>query len=178
MEKLNFGCGRKILPGFVNLDFVDLPGVHVRHDIWVFPYPFPGEKFDYILASHVLEHIPPILGHRDGLLQVVEELHRILKSGGTLEIRVPHPSMGVYCFNNMTHYRVITPWTFEPLAIATHPSCIGYFSNIRFSRMVCEADSYQRMPLQSRTLGRLVNRFPKLGPVIGRPLELVVRLMK
>ena len=81
-RKLNLGCGRDIRTGWTNLDQARLPGVDVVHDLERLPLPFPDGHFDQIDAKDVLEHVEyiPLLG----------ELHRILRSGGTLQIQVPH----------------------------------------------------------------------------------------
>jgi len=61
------------------------------------PYPFEDESVDEVHMYHVLEHL-------NNPLQKVEELHRILKVGGKLFIRVPHfSSMGA--FSDITHIR-------------------------------------------------------------------------
>ena len=44
--------------------------------------PFENESFDYIVCSEVLEHIPQ---HH----QMIKEIHRLLKPGGTLAVSVP-----------------------------------------------------------------------------------------
>lgn len=49
------------------------------------PMPFEDHQFDFILASHVLEHI-----ERGALFPVFSELHRILKPGGYLLCILPH----------------------------------------------------------------------------------------
>lgn len=81
-KKLNLGCGIDIKEGWINLDSIAIPGVDVLHDIEKLPLPFEKETFDEILAQDVLEHIDYI--------PVLKDLHRILKKGGVLRIRVPH----------------------------------------------------------------------------------------
>lgn len=136
--KLNLGCGLDIRPqseGWVNLDVAELEGVDTVHDIFHVPYPFGSESFDYILASHVIEHIPQRIGDEDGLLLVVAELHRILRPGGVLHVKVPHPDIGAAAyFANPTHYRIISPGTFDGF-LGTKHTCVAYHTAARFRRM-------------------------------------------
>ena len=80
-KKLNLGCGEDIKAGWVNLDFIKLPGVDVVHDIEKPPFPFKDEEFDEILAQDTMEHIW-------NMIPVMKDLYRILKPGGKLTIRV------------------------------------------------------------------------------------------
>jgi SAM-dependent methyltransferase len=185
---LNFGCGRKPIreAGWVNLDLVQLPDVDVCCDIFRFPYPFAGSTFDHILCSHVLEHVP----HRlpagddvgrwdDGLLLVMAELHRILKSGGTIEIRGPHPRQGIYYFNNMTHYRAITEWTFESLVdAACQSSCVAFWTETRFSSITFYGDKFTDPPFGWELLRSAMRCSRLLTRLLGRPSELVIILKK
>ena len=82
MKKLNLGSGKDIKQGWVNLDSAKLPGVDVVHDIEKLPLPFKDSEFDEILCQDVLEHIEYI--------PILKDIHRILKMGGKLKIRVPH----------------------------------------------------------------------------------------
>ena len=82
LKKLNIGCGVDIKQGWINLDFATIAGVDVVHDIEKIPLPFGNDEFDEILAQDVLEHVEYI--------PVLKDLHRILKMGGMLTIRVPH----------------------------------------------------------------------------------------
>lgn len=83
-SRLNLGCGADIRSGWVNLDSTrGIPGVDVVHDLDVLPLPFSDNTFEFILAQDVLEHlVDPV--------RTLGELHRILRPGGRLRIRVPH----------------------------------------------------------------------------------------
>lgn len=88
MSKLHLGCGNNILEGYVNMDYYS-EKADVKHDMEVFPYPFKDNEFDHVLAYGVIEHIS-----QDKLLQCLQEIRRITKIGGTLEMTVPHNSCG------------------------------------------------------------------------------------
>ena len=80
--KLNLGCGTDIKHGWVNIDRFPGPGVNHVQDI-TDPLPFDDEAVEEVLASHVLEHLAE-------WENVVLEIHRVLKVGGKLTIRVPY----------------------------------------------------------------------------------------
>ncbi|OGF73230.1 hypothetical protein A3E06_03440 [Candidatus Giovannonibacteria bacterium RIFCSPHIGHO2_12_FULL_44_42] len=104
MKKLNLGSGKDIKAGWVNLDSAKLPGVDVVHNIEKLPLPFKDSEFDEILCQDVLEHIEYIL--------VLKDMHRILKTGGKLKIRVPHfTSKNNYI--DPTHKKRFSIYTFE-----------------------------------------------------------------
>ena len=95
---LNIGCGKTRLPNSIGVDLVHIDGfVDVVHNLDVTPFPFENDFADEIHMYHVLEHLHDPL-HK------MEELHRILKPGGVLYLRVPHfSSMGA--FTDITHIR-------------------------------------------------------------------------
>jgi len=103
-NKLNIGCGNNILPGWVNLDISALPGVDVACDIEKLPLPFPDEYFDEILCQDVLEHVDYI--------PVLRDIHRIMKKGGALTIRVPHFTCK-HNFMDPTHKKMFSINTFN-----------------------------------------------------------------
>ena len=80
--KLNLGCGDDLRPGYINCDCVQLPGVDQVVDLDR-PIPFADDSVDEIILIDVLEHV-------DDILKTMEELHRVLKKGGRLIIRVPY----------------------------------------------------------------------------------------
>lgn len=124
MRRLNLGCGTDIRSGWVNLDRCKLPGVDVVHDLDRFPYPFPDEHFDVIYASHVLEHVID-------LIAVMKELHRILRDGGRLIIRVPHFT-SKDAFSDPTHRHVFTVHTFRYF---NKGHARAYYFDFSFSRI-------------------------------------------
>ena len=81
---LNLGCGLSVYkaPNVTNLDYAMNDGINVVHDLSTTPLPFEDESFDYIIANHVLEHIP-------SWFECFKETCRILKPNGTIEIWVP-----------------------------------------------------------------------------------------
>ena len=105
---LNLGCGRTRLPNALGIDkyriedFVDL-----ILELDITPYPFKDNSIDEIHCYHVLEHL-------HDPLKKLEELHRILKPGGVIYIRVPHfSSMGA--FTDLTHIRPFGYYSFNSL---------------------------------------------------------------
>ncbi|MFQ6106371.1 MAG: methyltransferase domain-containing protein [Thermoplasmata archaeon] len=79
--KLNAGCGGDIREGWVNADLMMATGVDVVIDLSK-PLPFKDETFDRITCFSVLEHLW-------NWEETMMEFHRILRMGGTLEIKVP-----------------------------------------------------------------------------------------
>lgn len=77
--KLNLGCARNRLEGWTNLDFNPLVEPDVVHDLEDLPLPFPDDSFDCVFGSHVFEHVS-----KTAFLDLVADLHRILKPGGYL----------------------------------------------------------------------------------------------
>lgn len=97
MNKLNVGCGLDYRKDFVNTDFNKGVYADVYWDLEK-ESPFPTNHFEYILLDNVLEHIYP-----QRLIGLIEELHRISKPNGIIEIYTPHAS-GMYAFSHLTHY--------------------------------------------------------------------------
>jgi predicted SAM-dependent methyltransferase len=81
--KLNLGCGKVIMKGWINLDKFEHPGVDVIRNLETDRLPFADGSIDEILADNVFEHI------RDWHLNTWEECSRVLKKGGIFTIIVP-----------------------------------------------------------------------------------------
>jgi ubiquinone/menaquinone biosynthesis C-methylase UbiE len=108
--KLNFGCGKKILKGWINADIQKSPKIDKSFDFNEFPYPFDSNTFDYIFSDNVLEHL-------DDPKKVLNELWRLSKKNGIIKIIVPYyHSMGA--FNDVNHKHFFNERSIE---ILIHP---------------------------------------------------------
>lgn len=103
---LNIGCGKTRIPGNIGVDHVPIEGfVDVVHNLDQVPYPFPDSYADEVHFYHVLEHL-------DDPVAKIEEIHRLLKPGGILFMRVPHfSSHGA--FTDITHKRPYSYFSFD-----------------------------------------------------------------
>lgn len=104
---LNLGCGDKprMREGpdhWVNIDIKPFDGVDIVRDLRR-GLPFADGTFDHVLADNILEHFDS-----DDFVFVLNEIDRVLKVGGTVEIIVPHAfSQGAY--QDPTHKLFIVP---------------------------------------------------------------------
>ncbi|PLW95191.1 MAG: hypothetical protein C0592_00590 [Marinilabiliales bacterium] len=125
-QKLNLGCGTDIKEGWVNLDVSPLEGVDVVHDVNTLPLPFEDELFDYILCQDILEHIEYI--------PVLKELHRIMKKGGIIEIRVPHFTSRIN-YIDPTHKKRFSIETFD-FFTSKAPNGRDYYFDFHFEKVI------------------------------------------
>jgi predicted SAM-dependent methyltransferase len=77
--KLHLGCGTRIIPGYVNIDIQQLPGVDMVCDISKLPYA--NNSVDFIYACAVLEHFG-----RKIWPEVLKHWYAKLNPGGTVRI--------------------------------------------------------------------------------------------
>jgi SAM-dependent methyltransferase len=86
-EKLNLGCGDKILPGYINVD-VAPSRRGARPDVLCDLRrldPFADNSVDEILSVHVVEHF-----WRWEVIAILNEWRRVLKPGGTMILECPN----------------------------------------------------------------------------------------
>jgi predicted SAM-dependent methyltransferase len=106
--RINLGCGRKYLEGFVNCDIARTVKADKYFDLEVFPYPFEANVADEILLDNVLEHLSDVP-------RAVTEAHRILKAGGLLRIIVPYAKSD-WALQDPTHKHFFTEKTMDYFA--------------------------------------------------------------
>ncbi len=126
MKSLNLGCGTDIRAGWVNLDVAPLAGVDVVHDLNQLPLPFADGEVEHVCAKDVLEHVHYV--------DVLRDLCRILRSGGTLAIQVPHFTSADN-FIDPTHIRLFSIRTFD-FFIANDPAARSYYFDFAFTEIV------------------------------------------
>lgn len=100
LKKLNIGCGKRPLPGFVNLDREKRIGVDVAFDLETCgdaKLPFPDNHFDRMICSHTAEHIT-------NFLPMMQELWRVAKPGCSAVFITPYGGHDT-AFEDPTHVR-------------------------------------------------------------------------
>ncbi|MBV1910355.1 MAG: class I SAM-dependent methyltransferase [Kangiellaceae bacterium] len=95
--RLNFGAGKSPRPGFYSVDHIEMDGIDAVADLNKPLQAIPNDCCEYIYSRHTLEHIHEFL-------PLMQEIHRITKPEGTIEIIVPHFS-NVYGYSDPTHVR-------------------------------------------------------------------------
>lgn len=84
MKRLNLGCGKNKMSGYINVDIRPEVNPDVVWDLEKFPYPWKDSSIDEIYISHTIEHIP--YQKQD---KMMGEFFRILKTKGKLIIICP-----------------------------------------------------------------------------------------
>lgn len=121
-RKLNLGCAGFKKEGYVNVDWQGIVEPDVEHNLNVYPYPFKDNEFDLVEAFHIIEHL-------DRPFDVMKEIHRILKPGGTLIVKVPHFSRGMTHPEHAHGFDVTFPNYFN-----SKFSAVGYY-NVDFDHV-------------------------------------------
>ncbi len=110
--KIDLGCGRTKLPGFIGLDRFALPGVDVIADLDA-RLPFASDCADLVYSSHAFEHVRE-------LAQLVRELYRICKHLAQICIVTPYHTQGLNAANpyHLHPFNEHTPrfWTSCPVS--------------------------------------------------------------
>ena len=82
-RRLNWGCGRKPAPGWLNSDLVSLPGVDfccdIRHGL-----SLSDNSIAYVFSNHALQELPYF-----DVVPALRELRRVLEPGGVLRLALP-----------------------------------------------------------------------------------------
>lgn len=93
-DKLNLGCGRNVMNGWLNVDLFSMSPKILTMDASK-PYPFPDESFDYIYSEHMFEHLD-LAGQQN----MMRECYRVLRPGGVLRLAMPNFDFLVDLVNN------------------------------------------------------------------------------
>jgi SAM-dependent methyltransferase len=144
---LDIGCGAEKIPGAVGLDISADTAADIVHDLDVFPYPIEDSSFDQILLQDVIEHVQhPI--------RVFEELHRIARPAGRVQLRTPHFS-SVLAYGDPTHRHYFSTLAIRSLA---QPR-FAHYTDIRFRVVHVTLDLW--LPWRLLGVGAFANRFPE-----------------
>ncbi len=84
VPKLNLGCGRHPLPGWLNSDYHPESDRELYLDVRK-PFPFEPSTFEFVYCEHMIEHLTP--ASADFMLR---ECARVLRPGGRLRLATPN----------------------------------------------------------------------------------------
>ncbi|MFZ1970831.1 MAG: methyltransferase domain-containing protein [Candidatus Nanoarchaeia archaeon] len=102
--KLNLGCGQVKLDGYLNCDISSTvnPDMVINLEKKL---PFKDDSVDEIIAYHVIEHVWNII-------PLINEMHRVVKKGGRIDIRVPYYSSSAAA-SDLTHLHPFSFTSFD-----------------------------------------------------------------
>jgi len=113
--KLDLACGNSKKIGFTGVDICQTDNTDIIHNLSIYPWPFEDNSVDEIHCSHYVEHIPHDIkteeDKRDGFIQFMDEVYRILKPEGKVTIIAPY-GKSTRALGDPTHTRSIVDETF------------------------------------------------------------------
>lgn len=145
---VDLGCGDRKFPGAVGVDISPDTGADVVHDLDVFPWPFDDSSFDEVLLQDVIEHVADPY-------RVMAEVHRIARSGATVQLRTPHFS-SVLAYSDPTHRHYLSALGVAALA---SPG-FEHYSRVRFEVVSVRLDMW--LPFRLAGIEWLANRWTAL----------------
>jgi len=136
--KIDLACGDRKKEGFCGIDIAKTSSIDYAMDLNKYPWDIESNSAEEIYCSHYVEHIPhDILNIRtlvnesntfedfknkvnqvdrkDGFIQFMNELYRIMKVGGKVTIICPYYT-SIRAFGDPTHIRYIGEWSFYYLS--------------------------------------------------------------
>jgi SAM-dependent methyltransferase len=143
---LDVGCGSAKTPGAIGLDISADTDADIVHDLDVFPYPIDDDCFDQILLQDVIEHVAEPM-------RVFAELRRIIRPGGSVQLRTPHFS-SVLAYGDPTHKQYFSTIAIRQLADPR----FAHYSDARFEVVHVTLDLWT--PFRLVGIGALANRAP------------------
>lgn len=152
LKVLDLGCGNRKRAGAVGIDINPETAADIVHNLNETPYPFKDSEFDEIYADNVIEHL-------DDVLKVMEELHRISRSGGMIKVIVPY-FRAKWAFIDPTHRHFFTVDSFSYFDPEHIHNKLFNYSKARFKveRIVFNETIKRRLLIEG--LKKLANKWP------------------
>jgi len=99
---MNWGCGPQPVPGWVNSDRIEAPGVDLVRDIRE-GLPLPTGSLQYVVGIHALQDLPFL-----EVIPALQELHRVLEPSGILRLGLPDLERGLaaYLHDDLAYFYV------------------------------------------------------------------------
>lgn len=149
---LDLGCGENIHPNAIGVDIVKFPGIAVLCDLNQ-GIPFRSACANKVYCIHFLEHT-------SDLVHIIEEIYRVLKPGGLVEVKVPYFS-SVSAIIDPTHHCFFSYRTFDYFS---GTGALSYCSKVKFIVVQRKLTYSGRRKL--RVLNSIINYFVNTYPNI------------
>tara|TARA_B100001964_G_C14186148_1_gene578728 strand:- start:647 stop:1228 length:582 start_codon:yes stop_codon:yes gene_type:complete len=161
LNKLNLGCEQYPKEGYLNIDVDPNSKADKIIDFNKLSHDLPSHHFELVTANHFLEHM-------DDSIQIMKEIHRILKPGGTLHIRVPHFSRGFTHWQHKGGFDVSYPRYFQKdftggyvgVDYSLKKMKLHWFAQPLLKKSELSPFQYQA----GHILGKIINFFSNLSP--------------
>jgi SAM-dependent methyltransferase len=92
IKRLNWGCGHRGEPGWINSDQKKGPGIDISCDIRE-GLPLDEGSMDYVVSIHALPEVP-----YPEIVPILRELRRVLKPAGVLRLALPDLEKGIEAY--------------------------------------------------------------------------------
>lgn len=148
MKVLDVGCGKaKRHPDALTVDIFPESKPDIIHNLNIFPWPFEENSFDFVYMNDVVEHLDNIVGS-------MEEVFRILKPNGRVQITTPH-------FSSSNSYT--DPTHKYHLGVRSFDMFTGGNNEVNYEKTLfkkCQSEIVFYPSLFSRVVRRLANTWP------------------
>ena len=146
--KINLGCGKNYIPGFIHIDMDDYPHIDYRSNVKDLHF-IESESVSLIYASHTLEYFD-----RLEVNDVLKEWFRVLKPMGVLRVAVPdfEAIVKVYQkYHDLEHQGILGPlFGYWPYKVGVDKDEIFYHKttyDFRSLKQVLESNGFRNIKL-------------------------------
>lgn len=123
--RIVLGCGEKKHNDAVHVDIRRSASPDLIVDLNKRPWPFESESADEVVAEDIIEHL-------DDVVATIEEIHRVIKTGGQVRIVTPH-YQHPNSWHDPSHKWHLTEYSFDYFDPSTEwGRKYSYYSNCKF----------------------------------------------
>ncbi|MFC1984225.1 methyltransferase domain-containing protein [Chloroflexota bacterium] len=144
--KVDIGCGNNKKKGFIGIDVMLSSDADIVSDIGKYGIPLKSNSVDEIFSFHFLEHI-------ENTLFIIEEMYRVLKPNGIVELVVPH-------FSNVDSYHWMhkTYWNIRGFNVFEKSGHHHYCFDVNFKILVRNIEFSQKRAYKSTVLEKIITK--------------------
>lgn len=127
MKILDVGCGKNKYPGAIGIDRFALTGVDIVCDLNILPWPIEENSCDLIMFRHSINHL-------NNLIDIMDEVHRISRSGALVEIIAPHfSSDNIFTDPTVKYFLGIRSMDYFATTVSKLAMTYSFYSEVKFS---------------------------------------------